>query len=204
MDSESSVFLLAVASGTAIGHRLVRAGCVTGLLAGRVRHPLPAGVLRLPQPLGFTNMGEVRSWLLVREARLAAALRVLAGCREVGLELREDASRHAAWLRSRDRGLAGGGCVVPARAARRKLVTHRLEAILASEARAAVFPGPAADSGMTPQPERWAVAVPEAAVARLRAALEMEARKLAGSGLSLHLCPAGESNELARAVLQDG
>ncbi|MFH5926651.1 hypothetical protein [Roseomonas xinghualingensis] len=201
MDSESSLFLLGIAPGAAPGHPSVRAGRVTGLLAGMARPSLPSSALHLPQPLEFSTVEEVRTWLLVREARFVAALRVMTGCREVGLELREDVTRHAAWLRARDRGLAGGACAVPARAARRKLVAHRLEAILVSEARAAILPDPSAGPG---QPGRWAVAVPEAVVARLRAALEMEARKLVGTGLTLHLRPVGESNELARAVLQDG
>jgi hypothetical protein len=200
MESDSPFLLLGVASRAVPGHPSVHAGRITGLIAGRSRGQLPAAALRLPQPLGFGGLPEVRSWLMAREARLAAALRVLAGCREVGLELWEDAPRHAAWLRARDHGLAGGASVIPARAARRAMVARRLEAILASEARAAVLPDPARET----QPGSWAVAVPEAAVARLRAALEMEATKLAGTGLTLHLRPPGESTELARAVLQDG
>jgi hypothetical protein len=200
MESDSPFLLLGVASRAIRGLPSISAGRITGLIAGRSRRRLPAAALRLPQPLGFGGVAEVRSWLMAREARFAVALRVLAGCREVGLELQEDAPRHAAWLCARDRGLAGGASASPARAARRAMVARRLEAILASEARAAVLPDPAREA----QPGRWAVAVPEAAVARLRAALEMEARKLAGTGLTLHLRPPGESTELARAVLQDG
>ena len=199
MERQPPLLLLGVATHGAPGLPAVRAGRVTGLLAGR-GHPrrLPAAALRLPQPLGFGGLAEVRAWLMAREARLAAALRALGGCREVGLELREDPPRHAAWLRARDHGLQAGAPADPARAARLALVALRLETILASEARSAILPEPAR------APARWSVAVPDSAVERLHAALELEARKLAGTGLSLHLRGRDESDGLARAVLQDG
>ena len=198
MERQPSLLLLGVASRGAPGLPAVRAGRVTGLLAGR-GHPrrLPAAALHLPEPLGFGGVAEVRAWLMAREARLAAALRALSGCREVGLELREDPPRHAAWLRARDRGLQGGAPADPARAARLALVALRLETILSSEARSAVLPEARAAA------PAWSVAVPDAAVERLRAALDMEAHRLAGTGLSLHLRPQGESAGLARAILQD-
>lgn len=198
MDHAPTILLLGIALRKAPSLPAVRVGRVTGLLAGaRGTGRLPHAALRLPQPLGFGAIPEVRSWLAAREPRLAAALRSIAGCREVGLELREDPPRHAAWLRARDKGLAGGASAAPARAARRLFIGQRVENILASEARAAVRPRPGAE------PAAWTVAVYEGAVHRLRAALEFEALRLAGTGLSLHLDPQGESDGLARAILQD-
>jgi len=198
MDYASSVVLLGVSLRKAPTLPAVRVGRVTGLLAGkRGAGRLPPAALRLPEPLGFNGMPEVRAWLVAREPRLAAALRAIAGCREVGLELHEDALRHADWLRARDHGLAGGTPAEPARAARRHFIGQRVETILASEARAAVLPQPGV------LPAAWAVAVPSASVDRLRAALELEAERLAGTGLSLQLNPQGESTGLARAILQD-
>jgi hypothetical protein len=199
MDSDSTLLLLGIAPRGTACHRAVRVGRVTGLVAIPSRSVrLPAAALRLPEPLEFGGLADVRAWLVARESRLAAALRVLSGCREVGLELREDIPRHAAWLRARDGGLAGGASATPARAARRALIARRLEAIMASEARAAVLPAPG------PGPKTWAIAVPDTAVQRLRRALESEAWKLRGTGLTLHLRPQGESAELMGAILQDG
>lgn len=176
----------------------VRVGRVTGLLAGRCgAECLPPSALRLPEPLGFGGVTELRAWLVAREARLAAALRIIAGCREVALEMKEDALRHADWLRAEDPGLAGDAPAGPAREVRRRFLGQRVEAILASEARAAVLPEPGAARPC------WSVAVPVDAVRRLRAALELEALRLRGTGLSLHLNPPGESTVLARAILQD-
>jgi hypothetical protein len=197
MERPAQFLLLGVASRGLPGRPAVTAGRVTGLLAGPGAHTsLPAAALRLPHPLGFPNRAEIRAWLLARESRLAAALNALSGCREVGLRLEEDAPCHAAWLRLGDRGLAGGAGTGPARAARRALVARRLEAILVGEARAALLP-------RADQPEEWSVTLPEEAVHRLRAALDVEAARLAGTGLSL-LVTAGEPRRLAQKILQDG
>ena len=198
MDSAMPFLLLGVGLQKAPQLPAVRVGRVSGLLAGwRGAASLPPAALRLPEPLGFANLQEVRAWLVAREPRLATALRALAACREVGLELHEDAPRHAAWLRQGDLGLSHGAPAEPARAARRLFIGQRVETILTSEARAALRPAPGAE------PAAWSVAVPKAAVGRLRTALELEARRLAGTGLSLRLRPPGEGSALAKAILQD-
>jgi len=180
MDPPATILLAGVASRGVPGLRAVRAGRVTGLLAGRRR--LPDAALRLPAPLAFATLPEAHAWLMAREPRLAAALRLLAGCREVGLSLRQDPAH-------------GDD---PARLARFAHFSLRIEAILTGAARAAVLPE--AGSGE----RRWAIAVPEALLERLRRALESEARGIVGSGLHLHLHPPGHGTEIARAVLQDG
>ncbi|MBI0537645.1 hypothetical protein D9599_18970 [Roseomonas sp. KE2513] len=198
MDTAMPLLLLGVGLQKAPQLPAVRVGRISGLLAGwRGAASLPPSALRLPEPLGFANLQEVRAWLVAREPRLATALHALSGCREVGLELHEDAPRHAAWLRQRDKGLAPGAQADPARVARRLFIGQRVETILSSEARAAVRPAPGAD------PATWSVAVPRAAVERLRAALELEAHRLAGTGLSLRVSPPGKPNGLAKAILQD-
>jgi len=198
MDPAAPPVLLGIGLRKAPGLPAVRVGRVTGLLAGQGgAGRLPPSALRLPEPLPFGGPADLRAWLVAREARLAAALRAIAGCREVALAMEEDAPRHADWLRAGDRGLACGGPAGLARAARRHFIGQRVEAILASEARAAVLPEPGASRPC------WSVAVPAGAVRKLRAALEMEAQRLRGTGLALHLNPPGESTVLARAIFQD-
>ncbi|TPG61049.1 hypothetical protein EAH89_00315 [Roseomonas nepalensis] len=198
MELSTPVLLVGIGLRKAPNRPAVRVGRIAGLVAGpEGAGPLPPSALRLPEPLAFAGLPELRAWLVAREARLAAALHAIGGCRELGIELHEDAAGHAAWLRDGDEGLAGGAGAGPARAARRHLIGQRVEAILASAARAAVLPTPGA------APSSWTAAVPAAAVHRLRAALDLEARRLVGTGLSLRLGPPGGSGGLARAILQD-
>lgn len=198
MEPSTPVLLVGIGLRKAPNRPAVRVGRIAGLVAGPDGGgSLPPSALRLPEPLAFAGLPELRAWLVAREARLAAALHAIGGGREVGIELHEDAAGHAAWLREGDEGLAGGASAGPARAARRHLIGQRVETILAGAARAAVLPAPGA------APASWTAAVPAAAVQRLRAALDLEARRLAGTGLSLRFGPPGGSGGLARAILQD-
>lgn len=198
MEATAPLVLLGIGLRKAPSLPAVRVGRVTGLLAGKGGAArLPPSALRLPDPLGFHGMADLRAWIVAREARLATALRVLAGCREVSLELEEDAQRQDGWPGAPEDALAGDAPAGPACAVRRRFMGQRVEAILASEARAAVLPRPGAER------TRWSVAVPAEAVRRLRMALELEAVRLRGTGLSLRLDPPGESTALARAVMQD-
>ncbi|HEY8612147.1 MAG TPA: hypothetical protein VIL69_12735 [Roseomonas sp.] len=178
MERAPPLLLLGVATRGAFGLPAVRAGRVTGLLAGyRLAPRLPSSALCLPEPLEFRALGEVRTWLIAREARLAAALRAIADGREPGLELREEAPRHATSLRARGPVLAMREHGL--RPARRDLMARRLEAPPGSELPMALVPGGGGEV------DDWSPGVPEGAVQRLHAALESEGRKLLGMKLGL-------------------
>ena len=122
MEPATPFFLIGIVRGAAPGLPALRVGRVAGLLSDRPgAFPLPARALRLPEPLAFGSLHEVRAWLVAREPGLAASVLAIEGGQEAGLPSREDPSIHAASRRGAD--------AVPARA------VQRLRTALEREAR---------------------------------------------------------------------
>lgn len=122
MEPAPSLILVGIARRAVPSLPALRVGRVAGLLAGQSgAYPLPAKALRLPEPLAFGRLHEVRAWLVAREPDLAASLLAVEKGQEPGLPLQKDPSTHAS---------SGHGTeAVAARAVR------RLRAALGREAR---------------------------------------------------------------------